>query len=326
MRLPRVSIVTPVYNNEDYIGECIESVLSQTYQNWDYTIVNNCSTDRSAEVARRYAAKDDRIRVHDNSCFMRAIPNHNLALRQISPESKYCKIVFADDWIFPQCIEEMVSLAEEHPSVGIVSAYALEGGLVTRVGLPYPSPLVAGREVCRRYLLEWMDVFGSANCVLYRADAVRSRVPFYNEADIHADSDVCFELLRTHDLGFVHQVLTFTRVRPGSLTVMSRGMRTYFGGKLHILVKYGPDLLSPDEFDSCLARLSNEYYNFLAVSLMRGRREKTFWNYHKKKLSEEIGFSWVRLVRAVLARLFRAVLNPFETVGKLREKSGPALE
>ena len=53
--------------------------------------------------------------------------NWNHALRKISPNSKYCKIVHADDWIFPQCIEQMVSVAERNPSVGIVGSYGLKG-------------------------------------------------------------------------------------------------------------------------------------------------------------------------------------------------------
>src|ERR1700722_1026926 len=84
---PLVSIVTPMYNNAEYLAECIESVLSQTYQNWDYLIVNNRSTDGSAEIARRYAAQHPRIRVHDNTEFLPVVANHNLAMRQISPAS-----------------------------------------------------------------------------------------------------------------------------------------------------------------------------------------------------------------------------------------------
>src|SRR4051812_42714570 len=116
---PLVSIVTPVYNGEVHIRECIESVLAQTYQNWDYSIINNCSTDRTLEIAQEYAARDPRIRIHNNENFVRVIQNHNIAFRNISPNSKYCKMVAADDWLFPECIERMVDLAEQHPSVAI---------------------------------------------------------------------------------------------------------------------------------------------------------------------------------------------------------------
>lgn len=56
---PLVSILTPVYNGEEYLAECIESVLGQTYQNWEYCIVNNCSTDRTLEIANGYAKRID---------------------------------------------------------------------------------------------------------------------------------------------------------------------------------------------------------------------------------------------------------------------------
>src|SRR2546429_323872 len=103
---PLVSVVTPVYNGESYLCECIESMLAQTYTNWDYTIVNNCSSDRTLEIAQSYAAREPRIRVHSNTAFVRVIENHNIGFRLISPESKYCKVVAADDWIFSTCLEK----------------------------------------------------------------------------------------------------------------------------------------------------------------------------------------------------------------------------
>jgi glycosyltransferase involved in cell wall biosynthesis len=325
--LPLVSIVTPVYNNREYLAECIESVLAQTYQNWDYTIVNNCSADGSAEVAHRYAARDRRIRVHDNTQFLRAIPNHNLALRQISPESKYCKIVFADDWIFPQCLEQMVSVAEEHPSVGIVGAYGLEearGGASPRhvvmwTGLPYPSRRISGRDVCRRLFLDGTYVFGTSTSLLYRSDLVRSRDPFYNESNLHADAEACVVLLKSCDFGFVHQVLTYKRGQRESLGTLTLDLQTILTGRLHDLVRYGRYFLTNEEFEGCLHRSLCEYYNFLAVSLMRGRHDRKFWEYHKSKLAEAVGFSRARLGAAILARLCRALLNPWETIEKLQE-------
>src|SRR5438093_2584566 len=122
---PLVSVVTPVYNGKKYLTECIESVLAQTYQNWEYIIVNNCSTDRSLEIAQSYAEKDARIRINNNQEFVGREANENIAFRQISPDSKYCKMVHADDWLFPECIARMVAVAETNPTVGIIGAYGL---------------------------------------------------------------------------------------------------------------------------------------------------------------------------------------------------------
>ena len=70
---PLVSVVTPVYNMGPFLPECIESVLRQTYRNFEYIIVNNCSTDNTLEVALAYAKKDNRIKVHDEKEFVGVI-------------------------------------------------------------------------------------------------------------------------------------------------------------------------------------------------------------------------------------------------------------
>ena len=105
---PLVSVITPVYNAEPYLKACIESVLSQTYENIEYLIVDNCSTDSSLEIANHYAQIDKRIRVVQNTEFLSIMPNWNHAMRSMVPESRYCKVVHADDWLYPECIEKMV--------------------------------------------------------------------------------------------------------------------------------------------------------------------------------------------------------------------------
>ena len=177
---PHVSVLTPVYNGGPYLKECIESVLAQTYSNWDYTIVNNRSTDSTLCIAEEYTRKDPRIRVVTNANFLPVIANHNRAFSLIRPDSKYCKVVCADDLIFPPSLEQMVELAEAHPTVGIVGAYQLSGGegtwYVRNSGLPYYRTFVDGREVCHANLVEpsLYDVLGNPTSLLYRADLVRS--------------------------------------------------------------------------------------------------------------------------------------------------------
>jgi len=289
---PFVSVVTPVYNGETYLQECIESVLAQTYTNWDYTIVNNCSTDRTLEIAQRYSSREPRIRIHNNETFVRVNENHNISFRQIAPQSEYCKVVAADDWLFPECIEKMVDLAEKHPSVAIVGAYGLYGQPSTGVawtGLPYPSTVVAGgREACRLRLLEGLYVFGTPTSVLYRSDIVRSRHAFFNESNFHADSEACFEFLGDRDFGFVHQIL-------------------------YELVKYGSKFLSGDELKHRTKEHLRDYYRSLGERIYTwpGRE---FWSFHRGKLAE-VGYplSVPRLALAAMSYALDISLNPKST-------------
>jgi glycosyltransferase involved in cell wall biosynthesis len=307
---PRVSIVTPVYNEEKHLGECIESVLAQTYSNWDYTIVDNCSTDGSAAIAERYASQDARIRVLRPTEFLQAFPNCNRAVRQISPHSKYCKVVLGDDWIYPECLERMVAVAEKYPSVGLVSAYALEGEDVVLSGLPYHTDFVEGREACRKHLLERQYVFGTQTSALYRSDLVRSRDPFYEESNVQADTEVCFAILQRSDFGFVHQVLTYTRVRPGSLNAKSLDLHTSWPAMLTLLSRYGGVYLTKDELERCRARHLSDYYAFLGKSLLM-RRDRHFWDYHTKQLAKSsAGFSRARVFAGAVKTLAATALNP----------------
>ena len=58
--MAEVSIIMPVYNGETYLGEAIESILTQTFQNWELLLVNDGSTDSSADIMERYAGQDQR--------------------------------------------------------------------------------------------------------------------------------------------------------------------------------------------------------------------------------------------------------------------------
>src|SRR5438128_2130270 len=103
---PLVAVFTPVYNGERFLAECIESVLHQTYQNWRYLIADNASTDATNEIAQHYAAQDARIHVHRFDDYLPTIPNWNRAIPLLASESVYTKFIFADDWLYPDCLEQ----------------------------------------------------------------------------------------------------------------------------------------------------------------------------------------------------------------------------
>jgi glycosyltransferase involved in cell wall biosynthesis len=315
---PLVSVVTPLYNGEKYLAECIESVLAQTYRNWEHVVFNNLSKDRSLEIAEEYARKDPRLRVITGTEFVTAIPNWNNALRRISGGSKYVKFVHADDWLFPECLARMVALAEEHPSIGLVSAYRIAEDEVDLDGLPPSLRVVPGREVCRRALLDaTFNVFGSPTSVLYRADLVRARATFFPEMSVHADTEVCFELLGESDLGFVHQVLTYTRRHNDSVSSKIVHYNTRLLGRWITLKRFGPIHLSDTEYRARLEKRLKSYYAFLARSVF-ALRDRDFWAYHRRMRAElEIPYRWLQAVRPLLAEGVKRLLHPLRTAREL---------
>lgn len=307
---PLVSVVTPVYNGEEFLDECIRSVLGQTYGNFEYIIVNNCSTDTSLEIAKRYAARDCRIRVVDNKDFLTSLQNFNHSLRQISPESKYCKIVHADDWIFPECIEKMVSLAEDNPSVGIVGSYRLVNNKVESDGLPYQKSVFPGREIARMNLTDGPYTFGSPSALLIRSDLILAREKLYNEAYTGADTEVCLELLQEVDFGFVHQVLSFYRLSDQTIT----GKNLYLGkGYPHCLYrfkKFGPAYFSPDESEAWIIKLRKKYYRYLGSRLICFFN-KSFRNYHCNVMKDLVGerFSLIKIACGAVFFYFKKTID-----------------
>jgi glycosyltransferase involved in cell wall biosynthesis len=298
---PLVSVVTPFYNTKKYLVECVESVLQQSYHNWEYILVDNCSSDGSSEVVQYFTQRySEKIRLVQTKTFLTQAENYNYALTLIAPESKYCKVVQADDWLFPECISQMVGVAEAHPSVAIVSAYELAGNMVDLEGVPYSSSEITGREACRLYYLDGKYLFGTPTSLLIRSDIVRKRVPFYEEKYApFEDAHACFDLFRYHNLGFVHQLLTYSRRDQESILTQAYGKGLYHFFRLSVVVAHGAYYLSTEEYKRCLKNAERRYYLYLSRCAMRGRNRE-FWNCHKKCLAS-IGydFSWFDLVRWV---------------------------
>lgn len=296
---PLVSVVTPVYNGASFLEECISSVLAQTYRHFEYIIVNNCSTDDTLAIARSWAERDPRIRLVDAQEFVGAIENSNRALSLIADDSKYCKILHADDWMYPECLEKMVNLAERNGTVGVVGSYVLSGHTVRCDGLPYDRSVFPGKDVCRDRLLGGPYIFGSPSSTLLRSDIVRARVPFYTSDSLHVDVAVMFDILKDWDFGFVHQVLTYTRLHKDSRTAtISNKLNTNRLEGLGMLATYGPSFLSPQELEKARSERLELYYQVLARQYRR-LFDKPFYEYQRREMAR-LGYE-LRIDRIIAA-------------------------
>ena len=320
---PLVSVVTPVYNTDEYLEECIESVLSQSYSNFEYIILDNCSSDGSLDIAQKYASLDSRIRVIQNTNFLNQIQNYNQSVRHISEESKYCKIVQADDALYPDCLSQMVNVAESDPGIGMVGAFTLldfgDRADVYLMGLPYPQSSHNGLEICKRYLVEGFDVFGSPTATLIRSDIVRSRRNLYNENSAVDDTSLCVEVLQQWNFGFCHQVLTYTRRSNESFMTLLKQYNFHILTRYIILKKYGQDILGNDEYIQCKRNLENMYHVAIGESVLN-RLPKQFWDFQNYALEEikEVIKPHQKIIWAFRAAI-ELLLNPKNTYNRLKQ-------
>ncbi|MFM0788268.1 glycosyltransferase family 2 protein [Streptococcus suis] len=107
--MPKVSIIVPVYNTEDYIGECIESILNQSLTDIELILVNDCSTDRSLDILRKYEQIDSRIHIIDSLSNTGVGEARNKGIERAS--GQYISFVDSDDFLKIDMFEKLYQKA-----------------------------------------------------------------------------------------------------------------------------------------------------------------------------------------------------------------------
>jgi glycosyltransferase involved in cell wall biosynthesis len=133
MNSPIVSVVMPAYNGEQYIAEAIDSVLSQTFENFELIVVDDGSTDRTQEIVARY--DDARIRYELNDRNRRIVYTLNKGIQMA--KGKFIARMDADDICFPERFERQVAYMEQHPDIGLCASGMILFGNVSRE-MAYP--------------------------------------------------------------------------------------------------------------------------------------------------------------------------------------------
>jgi glycosyltransferase involved in cell wall biosynthesis len=321
---PVVSVLTPVYNGERYLRECIESVLGQTFTDWEYLIYDNVSTDSTRAIADHYASLDPRIRVIHATEFVDVLANHNRAVHAIDARSRYMKIVHADDWLDGECLARMVQLADAHPSVGVVGSFRLQGNRVEQESpMAHTQEVMSGADLVRWELLgpkgsAWAT--GSDTSVMFRANFVRQVETFYDPTVWHCDTDAAYRVLMQADFGFVHQILTFTRRHADALTPFSNRVWSFISRDGRLLIRYGPRLLAAGEYRRRVRRWLWDYGTWLAKQAVKPsrRRQPEFQEFHRREITYMIAeAAQDHETRALLSAYRCLLLKPGTTVADL---------
>ena len=133
-KAPEISLIMSVYNGEDYLAEAIDSVLNQTFRDFELIVINDCSTDSTGQILNRFAELDNRVKVHTNEENLRLPSSLNKAITLA--QGKYIARMDADDICLPERLEKQYNFMENNPSVALSSCrfMTLKNGIISSGG------------------------------------------------------------------------------------------------------------------------------------------------------------------------------------------------
>jgi len=218
---PLVSVCIPVYNCDRYIGQAIESVLSQTYPNLELVIINDDSTDQTLDVVRSYL--DPRIRVVMNERRLGHQDNWNKALTEARGE--FLKLLPADDLLYPDCLRRELEIlaAPENKGVALVccsrDVIDSRGKVLLKRSFKSKKARVNGSQAIRASIRAGTNLIGEPGAVLLRSEDARQAGLFDARYFYVIDLDYWRRLLARGDLYIIPDVLCAFRVAKGSASV-----------------------------------------------------------------------------------------------------------
>lgn len=316
--MPRVSIVVPVYNGEAHLSECLASIAAQTYSSWEAVVVNNCSKDKTGEIADLFARQDSRFRVVHCREFLSQPENYNRAVNCGASAAEYVKIVEADNQLWPECVERMVALAESDPKIGLVGCYWFHGEGFRGDGLPPSSGILDGNEIRREHLLTDVYYLGTPTTLLFRAAALLSLTPCFRPGLFFDDVDLCFRVLRDWKFGFLHQVLAFVRDDNNGLFNAFAEFDYIPAYRYLLAATYSREMFDSGQAEAIIERRKAAYYRQLGYWLVHGR-PKQYWEFHQKAgrlMGHEL--SYAELIRWATVEIWDLIYNHKATL-KIRQ-------
>lgn len=208
MSNPKVSVLIPAYNYAQYLPEAIDSVLAQTYVDFELIVVDNCSTDNTEEIVNNYAKNDARIKFVQNQENIGMYRNYNQALLYAS--GKYIKFLNADDKFEPTLLEKFVNVLENDTTISIITSYRQFFGSKNDI----LQPRYKGRIEAKTAILASLrhgNWIGEPTTVMFRRSNLNLGL-FDISLLMFADQDMWLRHLRVGDLYIIDEVLSFFRI------------------------------------------------------------------------------------------------------------------
>lgn len=290
MGRPLVTVLMALYNGGEYLKQSVQSVLEQTYDNFEFLIVNDCSTDDSLKVIESF--QDKRIKVYSNARNLGQTPSLNLGLKL--SKGDYFARIDGDDVALPQWLQAQVDAIEKYPDHSVISSYAVAIDETNRIKKVYAPPLEREDIILRSLIAPPIHHVGS---ILKKKDIIE--IGGYDDRFVYAaDYDLWERLIREGlKITTTPQILVAIREHGRSVSRSEHGRRDlqevkeiagrninrfvkvkFSDGEISLFCRanYDGGNLTADEFVEAV-EVTKRVYENLVPSLGIGNRKTAQW-------------------------------------------------
>ena len=219
MEKPLISVCIPVYNGEGFLETAINSVLGQSFTDFELIIVDNNSTDNTVNIVKKY--NDHRINLYKNDSNIGLIPNWNRAIEFANGE--YIKILPADDLIYPDCLKLQSDILKQDSDKRISMVAARKniidkkGKILLSRGYSKQEGHVNGFKAINKVIRTGGgNIIGEAGVVMFRKEILNETGPFNSDLFYVLDLDMWFKMLTIGNLYTLPGILGAFRISESS--------------------------------------------------------------------------------------------------------------
>jgi glycosyltransferase involved in cell wall biosynthesis len=223
MNTVAISVCVPTYNYARYLPQALDSILSQSFSDFELLISDDCSTDDTAAVIKKYASRDRRIRFIVNARHLGMVENWNLCL--VEARGEFIKYVFADDMLSDAgALQRLITPLKSEKRISLTGgAYKIINDVsrIQRIVAPFPhDQIFDGRSVISFCLTRQDNLIGNPTTVMFRRK--HAGRGFRSEYCQIVDQEMWFHLLEKGDFAYISKPLTAFRNHPEQATVLNR--------------------------------------------------------------------------------------------------------
>lgn len=266
---PAISVIMPVYNGEAFLSEAIDSILNQTFADFEFIIIDNASTDKTPEILASYASRDSRIRVHLQE--KRGVA-HAVNLAVSLATSRYIARMDSDDISLPARFQQQFDFLENHPEIGVLGGAAC---MITAAGqvLRLVHPPRSDSEI-RSAMDRWSVMLNPT--VMMRRNIALAVGPSRQQAKGAIDYDFLLRALQHSQFANLDDAVLQYRIHANQVSVTqmkSQVMSVLAAGAAAALRKAG----QPDPLDA-VSQIDHQTLHRLGID--RSQIDNTLlWNY-----------------------------------------------